>query len=365
MPRKKNQAKQNDPDSIKDAGNKAFMAKNFEEAVKCYTVAIEITLETPNHVYFANRANAQLELHHYEECISDCNSAIDIEPSYTKSYYRKAKALYYQQKLEESMATIDVALGFEPDNQDIMNFRESIQKEIDLDNKLPHDHPERKRFQDLLGWMKEGGADFSKLKLAFYSENNRGVHTLRDIKIGEQVLFVPDNLLITLEMAFQSPLGKLMYEKGLRQRLISPKHNFLGAYILQETRKEDSLWKYYTDLLPQDIGEFPVFFGEDDKKWLEGSRFIYSIEEKLEEIQKDYDMLCEEVPDFKQFDIAEYKKIRMIVASRIFGITINKVKTDAFVPFADMLNHKRPRETTWYYSDQLQGFVIEACEDLE
>jgi len=132
--------------------------------------------------------------------------------------------------------------------------------------------------------MKEGGADFSKLKLAFYSENNRGVHTLRDIKIGEQVLFVPDNLLITLEMAFQSPLGKLMYEKGLRQRLISPKHNFLGAYILQETRKEDSLWKYYTDLLPQDIGEFPVFFGEDDKKWLEGSRFIYSIEEKLEEI---------------------------------------------------------------------------------
>ena len=48
------------------------MAKNFEEAVKCYTVAIEITLETPNHVYFANRANAQLELHHYEECISDC-----------------------------------------------------------------------------------------------------------------------------------------------------------------------------------------------------------------------------------------------------------------------------------------------------
>jgi len=43
----------------------------------------------------------------------------------------------------------------------------------------------------------------------------------------------------------------------------------------------------------------------------------------------------------------------MIVASRIFGVTIDKVKTDAFVPLADMLNHKRPRETTWYYSDNL------------
>jgi len=38
-------------------------------------------------------------------------------------------------------------------------------------------------------------------------------------------------------MAFATPIGKLMYEKGLRQRLISPKHNFLGAFILQERRK--------------------------------------------------------------------------------------------------------------------------------
>lgn len=54
----------------------------------------------------------------------------------------------------------------------------------------------------------------------------------------------------------------------------------------------------------------------------------------------------------------------MITASRIFGINIDGVKTDAFVPYADMLNHKRPRETTWYYSDEKQGFVIEACEDI-
>lgn len=56
--------------------------------------------------------------------------------------------------------------------------------------------------------------------------------------------------------------------------------------------------------------------------------------------------------------------MRMITASRIFGITVNGVKTDAFVAYADMLNHKRPRETAWYYCDEQQGFVIEACEDI-
>jgi hypothetical protein len=76
--------------------------------------------------------------------------------------------------------------------------------------------------------------------LRYYSTNYRGVHASQDIKIGEQILFVPRNLLITLEMAYKTPIGKLMYEKGLRHRLISPKHNFLGSAVLQERRKPKS-----------------------------------------------------------------------------------------------------------------------------
>lgn len=56
--------------------------------------------------------------------------------------------------------------------------------------------------------------------------------------------------------------------------------------------------------------------------------------------------------------------MRFIVSSRIFGITVNGVKTDGFVPLADMLNHKRPRQTTWYYDDKRNGFIIEACDDI-
>jgi len=78
------------------------------------------------------------------------------------------------------------------------------------------DHPERKRFQNLLDWMKDGDADFSKLKLRYYSDNYRGVHASRDIKNGETILLVPLKQIITLEMAFSSPIGKQMYEKGLR-----------------------------------------------------------------------------------------------------------------------------------------------------
>lgn len=75
-------------------------------------------------------------------------------------------------------------------------------------------------------------------------------------------------------------------------------------------------------------------------------------------------MIVEEVPEYSQFSLKEYGEIRMMVASRIFGIDIEGIKTDGFVAYADMLNHKRPRQTSWTYSDERGGFIIEAVEDI-
>lgn len=73
----------------------------------------------------------------------------------------------------------------EPSNTDILSLMDKIKKEIDLDSRLPPDHPERVKFQAMLDWMKDGGADYSKLKLVYYNENNRGVHAQWDIIMGE------------------------------------------------------------------------------------------------------------------------------------------------------------------------------------
>lgn len=146
--------------------------------------------------------------------------------------------------------------------------------------------------------MQQKGSDFSKLKLRYYSDNYRGVHALNNIKSGETVLFVPLPLIITLEMAFKSPIGKLMYEKGLRQRLISPKHSFLGTYLMQERRKQNTNFAQYLDILPKSLRDFPIFFTEEEKEFLKGSPFLNQINEKLEDIKIDYDLICREVPAF-------------------------------------------------------------------
>ena len=130
------------------------------------------------------------------------------------------------------MEVLKEGLQIEPSNDDLIKLLDNIMKEYEEDNSIPEEHPERKRFARLLDWLSEGGSKFDKLKIRFYTADYRGVHAARDIKKGEIVLSIPKEQIITLEMAFASPIGKKMFEKGLRGRLISPKHSFLATFIM-------------------------------------------------------------------------------------------------------------------------------------
>jgi histone-lysine N-methyltransferase SETD3 len=55
----------------------------------------------------------------------------------------------------------------------------------------------------------------------------------------------------------------------------------------------------------------------------------------------------------------------MMICSRVFGVEMEGKQTDILVAYADMLNHKRPRQTSWFYDDQRKGFVIDALSDIK
>jgi len=62
------------------------------------------------------------------------------------------------------------------------------------------------------------------------------------------------------------------------------------------------------------------------------------------------------------------------VITRIFGLVIEGTKTDGLVPYADMLNHKKPREvaggkdeceTKWTFDDPRKGFTITSLRTIQ
>ena len=211
-----------------------------------------------------------------------------------------------------------------------------------------------------LNWMKEDGAEYPKLEMRQYNPIYRGVHAAENIRKGETILYVPHQQIMTLDMAIKSPIGQLMEAKNLRGRLLSPKHSFLSALVMQERRKEDTYYKRYLEILPQQFDNFPIFYTEDEKAWLKGSPFIEQIDSKIIDIHTDYNLICLEVPEFAQFPIEEYSQVRMMICSRVFGFNIEGEKAEGLVPYADMLNHKMPRQTSWNYSNTLKGFIIVA-----
>jgi len=79
---------------------------------------------------------------------------------------------------------------------------------------------------------------------------------------------------------------------------------------------------------------------------------------------REYDKIRESVSEFNKFHLDDFVWARLVVITRIFGMNIEGNKTDGLVPYADMLNHKRPRETSWTFDDNRNGFLITTTQAI-
>ena len=77
--------------TFKDAGNTAFRAGNFAEALVQYEAAINA--DPSNHVCYLNRAVTLLRLGRPLEAVADADSALAIKADYSKAYNTKGAAL--------------------------------------------------------------------------------------------------------------------------------------------------------------------------------------------------------------------------------------------------------------------------------
>ena len=212
----------------------------------------------------------------------------------------------------------------------------------------------------------EHGAKFPNIFMKYYSESNRGVHARIPIREEDEVMRIPRDCLVTVEMGKECDIGIKMARS--QNSHITTKHNYLSMFVLQDKESKTSFFQPFYDILPENYSNMPIFWGPEELALLEGSYILTQINDRKRNIKRDYDLICEHAPEFGRFTPTEFCWARMMVASRNFGIEVDKVKTDALVPLADMLNHFRPRETKWSFHQDLDkngAFTITALCDLE
>lgn len=216
-------------------------------------------------------------------------------------------------------------------------------------------------FARLVRWIEEAGGKLAPLVLRMDAGRGRGVQAARRIGSGEVVLRIPHRCLLTRESAQSSAIGQKLTAAGI----IPPtSHTWLAAYLLQERGASASPFRPYLDLLPASHPHIPLLFDARDLSFLRGSFTLHRIREKKETLAREYHYLTRAIPALRAFSYEQFVWARLTVLTRVFGITIAGLKTQALVPVADLLNHAQPRQTNWGYVDSTNGFAMTALREF-
>jgi histone-lysine N-methyltransferase SETD3 len=344
---------------LKDKGNKAFQAGDYTEALDLYSKAI--AEDEKNHALYSNRSATYVALKRYPEALADAEQCVKLAPEWARGWQRKGDALEALLRYPEAYEAYRKGLELDAGDK---NLKEAVEKMSQTLEELKmtasemnsQPNPEVDKFELMVQWLQEGGSKFPKLYMRYYSEDYRGVHVLTKVAPGQIVLYVPDSRIMTSEVAKESDVGRKILAANVDLR---SKHSFLAAYVLQEkVRKRDSPWFPYINILPVYYRNMPIFFPPELLKKLKGSFVLDKISERLDSLSKEYEAIKRGVPEFARHTLWDFIWARLVVITRIFGLVIKGRKTDGLVPYADMLNHKRPRETKWTYDDSMEGFTI-------
>ncbi|KAL4702772.1 hypothetical protein ACJJTC_002312 [Scirpophaga incertulas] len=130
-------------DKLKNTANDYFKKQNYDTAIEYYTKAIE---KNPNNaVLHANRSIANLRLENFGYALNDASTAISLDRSYTKAYYRRAAAHMSLGKYKLALKDFEYVTKVRPNDQDAKvkyNECNKIVKKIAFENAISVDKKE-------------------------------------------------------------------------------------------------------------------------------------------------------------------------------------------------------------------------------
>ena len=351
--------------SILTEAQNEFNKNKFKEALNIISL-----LMTKNFKTLSLRAKIYYYLSEYYKSLRDCEECINLlsnENNINNLELYQLQVLNYIKMfdIESAKNKLKQCQNINKDNQKNKELCLLIQEE---EQKMIQNAKKYNQYPTYINFMKSFyklGLYLNKIEIGFNSDCDRYCKATEDINDKDIIIRVPLEALMTLDGARESNLGKY-FTPQLEKKLNSPHHSLLSTFMLTEIDKGiNSKWKYYFDFLPVNYNNFPIFYGDKEFELLKGTQFIELIKKKKKEMKEDYDLLVSTIPGYSKYDFDLFKKMREVISSRVFGVTIKGKKNDIIAPYADMLNHKRPRQTHWNFDDNSNSFVIKGVMNVK
>lgn len=102
-------------DEAKAKGNAAFSAGKYDEAIRHFTEAIN--LSPTNHVLYSNRSAAYASLNKYAEALTDAQKTVELKPDWSKGYSRLGAAHLGLRQYDDAVAGYKKGVEIDPTNE--------------------------------------------------------------------------------------------------------------------------------------------------------------------------------------------------------------------------------------------------------
>ncbi|KAF9992639.1 hypothetical protein BGZ80_004734 [Entomortierella chlamydospora] len=106
-------------EQIKAQANQEYKVANYGVAIDLYSQCIK--LEPSNATYYGNRSAALMMIKKYADAAKDCQTAVQLDPSFVKGYLRGAKCQMQLGNINESIRLYTKTLEMEPKNTQAAN----------------------------------------------------------------------------------------------------------------------------------------------------------------------------------------------------------------------------------------------------
>lgn len=225
-------------------------------------------------------------------------------------------------------------------------------------------------FNKLKEWLK------IKDDIKLFDRPQRGIYSTKNIKKFDQIIKIKSKYLMEYSNIYKIyPIDDIEEKNSLVAFYI------LIQYLDNKDNAKQNWWNPYIESFPDDISEYLYYWPTSKLKLLNNTSIMsngfHNYNEHINSIENDWEIIYDFCQSKEIADLTDifnnynfnylhdlFIRFRILVGSRIFGYDKNEVEESGMVPYIDMINHSFNSNTTWYFDDEQDCFILRATEDI-